>query len=240
MTIQVELTGESQGGKGTLQLEAINVFSPSSLPNLVAWYKADSLALSDGAAVASWADSSGSGNTVTQATGSKQPTFKVAIRNGLPVVRFTAASAQYLACASAAYAQPNTIFLSAISNTPGDKFLVDGGGGSTRNAVFDSSVHAIGLYAGASLTATPDPAGAWHTFRGVFDGISSHVAVDGGAATVGNAGSNSLVGITLGAEWDGAYNLDGDIGEVIIVNRHCTALEIANTIAYLKTRWNTP
>lgn len=55
---------------------------------LSAWYKADSLSLSDGAGVGSWTDSSGNGNTVAQLTSGRQPTFQTNELNSQPVLRF--------------------------------------------------------------------------------------------------------------------------------------------------------
>lgn len=60
---------------------------PSNYANLAAWWKADSLALTDGTAVASWTDSSTNSNTLT-ASGTQRPTYKTAIYNGQPTVRF--------------------------------------------------------------------------------------------------------------------------------------------------------
>jgi hypothetical protein len=61
---------------------------PSTIAGLMLWLKADSLALADGALVATWPDSSGNGNNAT-ASGSLQPVFKTNILNGKPVIRFT-------------------------------------------------------------------------------------------------------------------------------------------------------
>jgi len=80
-----------------------STFSPGASPSAVAllclaacaplhaivpkaWFKADSLALSNGAQIALWADSSGNGN-VAQA-GASAPTFATNAFNGAPVVRF--------------------------------------------------------------------------------------------------------------------------------------------------------
>jgi hypothetical protein len=71
-------------------------FNASTVPNLQLWLRSDTLALTDGAAVASWTDSSGNGNTAAQATGGSQPIFKTAQVNGSPVVRFNGSS-QFLA-----------------------------------------------------------------------------------------------------------------------------------------------
>src|SRR5665213_57688 len=72
-------------------------WDPSAIANLGAWYKADSLGLSDGTAVSSWSDSSSGAYTATQATGTKQPIFHTAQVNGLPALQFASASSQYLA-----------------------------------------------------------------------------------------------------------------------------------------------
>lgn len=64
-------------------------FSPLQLPGLKFWLDASQISgLNDGDPVATWSDASGLNNHATQATGSKQPTYKVAIVNGRPVVRF--------------------------------------------------------------------------------------------------------------------------------------------------------
>jgi len=66
-------------------------WTPSFLPsgNLSGWYKADAITgLSDGAAVASWVDSSGRSNTLAQSTSGAQPSYETNELNSLPIVRF--------------------------------------------------------------------------------------------------------------------------------------------------------
>jgi hypothetical protein len=70
---------------------------------LKAWFKADSLALADGASVSTWLDSSANGNNATAGTA---PTFKVGVQNGKPGVLFVRASNQKL----------NAAGLAAVSN----------------------------------------------------------------------------------------------------------------------------
>jgi hypothetical protein len=60
---------------------------PATLSDLLNYYKADSLALADGAAVSSWTNS-GNGSAATQGTGALQPTFVASATNGKPAVRF--------------------------------------------------------------------------------------------------------------------------------------------------------
>lgn len=69
------------GGKGI-------TFTPSAVAGLHLWLKADSLVLADGAAVASWPDSSTNAYAFSQATGSKQPSYVAVGPNSRPAVSF--------------------------------------------------------------------------------------------------------------------------------------------------------
>lgn len=65
------------------------LWTPSDLTGLAGWYKADAItSLSDGDAVASWVDSSGNSNTLTQSTAGAQPSYETNELNSLPIVRF--------------------------------------------------------------------------------------------------------------------------------------------------------
>lgn len=78
-----------------------SAFNPNSYGagTLKGWFKADSLQLSDGASVTTWADSSGNGNDATAGTA---PVFKAGVQNGKPGVLFTKTSTQYLNAAGLA------------------------------------------------------------------------------------------------------------------------------------------
>ena len=58
------------------------VFDPGTIASLRLWLRGDDIAQSDGTPVSAWADVSGHGNSVTQATGMKMPTFTSAQLNG--------------------------------------------------------------------------------------------------------------------------------------------------------------
>ena len=74
-------------------------FDPRSIPGLAAWYDAAdsaSVTLASGR-VSQWSDKSGNARHATNTTsGSTQPSYSTAARNGLNVVRFAAASTQRL------------------------------------------------------------------------------------------------------------------------------------------------
>jgi len=67
-------------------------------PSPVAWLKADAITgHANGGAVATWPDTSGNGFNATQSTSTRRPTYITGAINGLPVVRFSATSTNYLA-----------------------------------------------------------------------------------------------------------------------------------------------
>jgi hypothetical protein len=83
-------------GDGTNSLEVSA--NPSLNASLKAWFRADSLpALTNGARVSDWPDLSGNGNDASQTNPPAQPVYAASALNGLPVVRFNAASSNYLA-----------------------------------------------------------------------------------------------------------------------------------------------
>jgi hypothetical protein len=91
-----------------------STFDPRRIPGLAAWYDAaDSASITlDSGRVSQWSDKSGNARHATNTTsGSTQPSYTAAARNGLNVVRFAAASTQRL---------------SVPSSTETFKFLHDG------------------------------------------------------------------------------------------------------------------
>src|SRR5690242_121198 len=73
-------------------------FSPTIVPGLVGWYKADGTLWQDSARttpvvansdpVGAWDDASGNNNHLLQATAGKRPLYKVNILGGKPAVLF--------------------------------------------------------------------------------------------------------------------------------------------------------
>ncbi len=86
---------------------------PSTISGLTARFRADSLALANGANVTSWADGSGNGYTATTGA-SAAPTFQGSVLNTQPVVRFGGAASLTSAVPDGAVQQ--TIFVVTIPN----------------------------------------------------------------------------------------------------------------------------
>lgn len=68
-------------------------FSPTSITNIKAWFKADGTITKDGSNVVSqWSDDAGTGNHMAQATAGRRPTWVDSVLNGKPIVRFDSTS----------------------------------------------------------------------------------------------------------------------------------------------------
>ncbi len=88
-------------------------FSPTSVPGLKLWVRVESLSgLTEGAAVATWADESGHGRDLVQAVAASRPTYRTSV-DGVPAVQFDGAN-DVLASASAVLnTNQHTLFLVA-------------------------------------------------------------------------------------------------------------------------------
>lgn len=95
--LQINLSNSNNAESGTLEITpegtvsdaSSTIISPDSIAGLVAWYKADSLTLTDSQSVDLWPDSSTSvTNYDANQNGSARPIFYTNVVNYLPVVRF--------------------------------------------------------------------------------------------------------------------------------------------------------
>lgn len=192
-------------------------FSPTSITGLHSWYEAGSLNLADGTAVSSWTDISGNGHDAVQATGSKQPIYKVNIAGGRPVIRFDG-SDDFLATAAygADLAQPNTIIVVVRHATiTATRFVFDGQGSTKRHAMYhDNAATNFRIYAGGTATSQTRDTN-WNVRTGLYNGASS-LASKNGSTTAASVGTQAIAGLNIGAEYDNIGTLDGDIAELLV------------------------
>lgn len=78
----------ASAGALTCNFALTNIFLPTTLANLLFWYKADSLALNDGDAVGAWTDGSANAHNLSQSVAGQKPLYKTNILNGKPGVLF--------------------------------------------------------------------------------------------------------------------------------------------------------
>lgn len=153
------------------------------------------LGYADGGAVSSWPDEKAT-QDISQATATNQPAYRATGGpNSLPCVH--ADGNDWLQGSfPSALSQPYTIVIVAIgenSATADNRFF----DGVSNSSVLDElSAGGYLLNAGSSVTGgTRD--GNPHLFTSLFNGASSLVERDGTTIVSGNAGTNTLSGLTL-------------------------------------------
>lgn len=229
----------------TLTLAIGAPFVPTSIAGLAAWYDADAMpVVADGAALSQWDDESGNARHVTQATGANQPTYRTAVLNGKPVLRFDG-STDYMDVAFTALAQPNTIFLVAKSTgavTNRQAFDSQRGGIDTaRNTLYASGGGFWAMYGGgAEVVSSTSVDAAAVQITGLFNGGSSVLRRDGAQIASGNSGTQGCGGIRVGS-YNGSSNFwSGDVAEILVYNAALSSTDRDSVEAYLRGKWNTP
>ncbi len=205
-----------------------------------AWYKADALALTDGAAVTSWTDSSGNSHPATQAVALQQPVYKTNILNSLPVVRFNAANLTTLATALFTLDQPVSVFMVVmVKDNTADQYPTDALTLNQRAFILDiSNPGDVSLYGGGTLFNVNAglASNSYNVLGAIFNGASSLISING-TATTGVTSGASASGITIGSGGAGNQPLGGDIGEILFYASSISADLEACTEGYLAWKW---
>ena len=215
-------------------------------PVVTTWFKADAITgLGNGAAVASWSDSSGNGFIATQSNPTQQPAYVINAMNGLPVVRFNSAGNNTLGFNRPI--QDDFTMLCVFRSTQG---LNSGNlyyqGAGLVNGEVSGVANDFGtcLFANGQICAgTGNPDLAINSPAGFNDGnphlmtfkrfkLSGEIDlyVDSNFTGTTNGSTNSLTAparLNLAAQQTGGNYLNGDIAEVKIFN---TALSDANRV----------
>lgn len=243
-------------GSGVWQPAAAGSFDPIDL-SPSAWWKADALALANNDPVGTWTDSSGNSRNLTQATSAKRPTYKTAIQNGKPVVRFDGTddvmrAAGFVPLNANGTALTGFIVMAAANTTQGhplstrsgsDGFIVRTnstasthwgyfaiGGGSATDAVTQTTWHVLEF---VCVLTTLGSAGS---MRSGHDGIMNAVVNTAPVIT-----ASAQTGVDVGAQNEGAGNhLAGDIGEILLYPTALSDADRANVESHLRTKWATP
>jgi hypothetical protein len=235
-------------------------FDPSTIAGLVLWLKSDAglfqdaagttPASADGDPVGRWADQSGQGNHLTQATAAKRPTLKLAQVNGRSAVQFVPASSTLLASAAGAVtgSGARTLFLVTRAVALG-----------TMPCLFDFSYNDAAAL--ASFTVTPEvavrisggnrvftsPLGttAYQLLSLVYAAASDIATVsawlNGSALSQAGAASatpnTSNTGMGLGWSQNVAEYYSGLFAEVLAYNSALAAADRQNVESYLNSRY---
>jgi hypothetical protein len=222
---------------------------PSQIADLAAWFRADALALTDGAAVATWADSSGNGRDGTQGTAGQRPVYKTGIVNGLPVVRFDGVDDNLAVDALASLFNGN--------DAPGSVFAVlkqSSTAGTQEVLALDSAGSAqfqAGYSAGWRVRRRDDAATAKSQTGGTSDTTTFHIVTWTAAAaaniwkdgaqvvTAGDVdvGTSTFTRGRIGKLAAGGEFLAGDLAELIVFTRVLSSFQRKLVEAYLSVKY---
>lgn len=221
-------------------------WTPAMLPNLAGWFDAQTLGLSDGAAVSSWQNLKAGGNPAVQATGANQPLYDVDKIAGTHAAVVADGSNDRLAFAVTAYTGPITVYIvggtDLADNASGSDFLLSAKDSASAVGRCDIYRTAGEAYTVQRVGTMASAAAAWttgvKTMVVVTNGASSSLTVDGSSVATGNVSNGAEV-----AEWslfsrsDAANFFPGYIGELVIVHGTVSTDDNTAMLAYLAARW---
>lgn len=226
-------------------------FLPTTLANNVLWLDAaDSRTIIESSgSVSQWNDKSGSGNNVTQGTGSEQPTTNATTQNGLNVLDFDGGDAFIIPSGLFSIPNgPNTSFYVARRNTETaaqEIILAMGEVGVNNNHMcfFLQTAGAITFFNRTAEANTVNSTGNTNTnfqiIRTQRNGTAQSIEVNranNANNAFGQDAPNTDIG-RIGSRTGGSSRLIGSIAEMIIYNRALSATEIALVEDYLSNKW---
>lgn len=227
------------------------VFSPTDIAGLKFWFKdagvfndAGSTPAADADLVYQWNDQSGNGNHLTQPTSTKRPTYKTAIRNGLPIVRFDSANTTSLLFSLLSITSGSrTMFVAAniIGGSAAFRLLFDSQSGRFVIGFGDSGGWKVAWYDSAAVWRYPGSmTTGWQRLAWILpDGGTGNVYRDGTSIGTGTYTGTAIGGTTvIGARYDQTDRwLTADIGEILLYDSALSSPDHARVESYL-SRWS--
>ena len=230
----------------------VSITQASLISKPACWLKADTLALSDGDAIATWTDRSGNSNDLTQSTEILKPLYKTNILNGHPAILFDGNN-DYI---QSTISVPNKYSVIAVykQTVPGSFSIAVSWGSGISGKTFwsgyipDSSGqpypgHLIPASDSATDTYTSSVDDTnWHLITGKFDG--THITgSDFNTASTPSldqlSGTLSSSKVTIGGYGDaGGLNWAGYIAEVFFFNSELSDTDRDLIKSYLKYKYN--
>ena len=220
------------------------MFNPGSIASLRLWLRGDDLAQSDGSPVSAWADASGFGNTVTQITSMKRPTYQAGALNGHSYLYFDGVddTLRNVAPAGLDFITGHTVMavvnpMSAVAygmavvTNPGFNELRQNGFGAFAQWLIPSGTMQVDSLSGL--------AALWKVWSGTYDvgtgtlelfinGTSQGTASDGWPGSMG--------AIWLGSRTD-TYHWLGGMAEVLVFDDALNATDRSNVEGYLIAKY---
>lgn len=223
--------------------------TPDTVANLAGWYRADDLSTlrqnsdltgtvaSDADPVGAWMDASGNGRHLLQATAGSRPTVKLAIKNGLPVIRFDGTD-DWLKAAPFTLNQPVTAFM-VFNWTTGNNLL--DGNALNGGAWVAVSATQFGLRAPTAFNSGANINGAgFRLMSWLLNGASSVIYNEGAQNATGSAGTNNMGGLTVGSTATQTLYCSEDVAELVLYSGTLVQADREGVSNYLRAKFSIP
>ncbi|AEV51867.1 hypothetical protein [Prescottella equi] len=215
-------------------------WSPAMLPNLSAWYDAQTLQGSADSAVGQWDDLSGHGRHMIQATSGSRPLLRASGLNGHKSVQFDGTD-DNMRAAIDSYTGVWTVYVVGqwtAATLSSSQWMLDGlsvDNSGTRLGFYRSSV-GFAISRGSNLVS-PSADNLVHRHKLVYTGTST-ITTDGTQIASGGTGTNmETSSLMVGGRGNLSSWFAGHVGELIYVQGTVSAEDDAKMTTYLRGRW---
>jgi hypothetical protein len=230
-------------GKATMEdttflVDSGSLILPTDVLGCKLWLRSDLGITKDGSDnVSEWADQSGNGNDLLQATPANQPNWVDAQLSGYPAIRFNGTSDSMQSSAFSSLSQPLEVLVVAkhLGGGTGNNYLIDGN--SNTMVIYNAKDGYLRAYAGAFFVGPAWDYLSWNLIDMLFYSTSSEARLNGGEPTTGNVGTYATTKFTLCAYGNGGQNGNYDLVEVIVYNAELSAPDRDNLEKYLNARY---
>jgi len=221
----------------------LGAFQPSQISGCIVWLDAEDISTItlNGATVSKWDDKSGEDNHVAQATADNQPVYRapggVGI-NGKASFDYHNDNLKSDVFAGGPVNQPDTVFLVIqYDSVGGFPHPFDGRTSGEQYYSISSSPYYFRISAGSLVGGGIASINTPYIYEAIFNEANSSIIINGNVTGTGNSGTNSLTGVTIGGAYNGSFDLNGKIGEVIVYDRALTESERNQVENYLSIKW---
>ncbi|NKR75863.1 hypothetical protein GS492_24965 [Rhodococcus hoagii] len=215
-------------------------WSPAMLPNVTAWYDAQTIEAAADSPVAQWDDLSGHGRHMLQSAPAAQPTLRATAMNGRPSIQFDG-TADHMRAAIDSYTGTWTVYAVGqwtAATLASSQWMLDGlslDNAGTRLGFYRSSV-GFATSRGSNLVS-PSADNLTHRHKLVYAGTST-ITTDGTQIASGGTGTNmEISSLLVGGRGTLANWFAGHVGELVYVQGTVTPEDDARMTAYLQARW---
>jgi len=217
------------------------VSPPNAIPGCYFWVRSDK-GITTGSTF-TWADLSGNGYNLTQATSINQPTFNAvdSAYNNYPSLSFASTNSQNLINSSVPMAQPLTMFVVGNFSGASQNQIMIGTSTNQNLYIYNAGANTlISASASSVLQGSIANNGTPFSYVAIFNNTISSIYYNSSIAlasgTVGTSGATT--GLQIGAS-DSATFFNGKVVEVAIFSGSLTSGQINQLFLYSNNRYGT-